>query len=228
MTVKRYAIAALGATLLLGAAAPASFAAPGRPGPDGPGRGGPERGMMQDVMFVRLLKNADANKDGKISKEEVAAWQETMFTGADANKDGTLTPGEMREFHETRMKEWRDNRRAERAGDDQGPDDADIAEGAAPPPPPGGPEGKPGHREMAGGERGPGRHHGDGPRHGMRDGMGPRGMMPGIAMVRMADTDENGQISRAEATEAVDKMFARMDRNKDGMITIDDLPDRPL
>jgi hypothetical protein len=227
MTVKRYAIAALGATLLLGAAAPASFAAPGRPGHDGPGRGGPERAMMQDVMFVRLLKNADADKDGKISKEEVAAWQETMFTQADANKDGTLTPGEMREFRKARMDAWRDARRAERAGNGQGPDDADIAEGAAPPPP-GGPDGKPGHREMADGERGPGRHHGDGPRHGMRDGMGQRGMMPGVAMVRMADTDENGQISRAEATAAVDKMFARMDRNKDGVITIDDLPDRPL
>ena len=222
MTVKRYAIAALGATLLLGAAAPASFAAPGRPGHDGPGRGGPERAMMQDVMFVRLLKNADANKDGQISKEEVAAWQETLFGEADANKDGTLTPGEMRQFRQARMEAWREARRADRANNDQGPDDVDVAEGAAPPPPPGGPDGKPGHREMADGERGPGRH------HGMRDGMGHRGMMPGIAMVRMADTDENGQISRAEATAAVDKMFARMDSNKDGVITIDDLPDRPF
>lgn len=221
MTVKRYAIAALGATLLLGAAAPASFAAPGRPGHDGPGRGGPERAMMQDVMFVRLLKNADANKDGQISKEEVAAWQETLFGEADANKDGTLTPGEMRQFRQARMEAWREARRADRANNDQGPDDVDVAEGAAPPPP-GGPDGKPGHREMADGERGPGRH------HGMRDGMGHRGMMPGIAMVRMADTDENGQISRAEATAAVDKMFARMDSNKDGVITIDDLPDRPF
>jgi hypothetical protein len=53
-------------------------------------------------------------------------------------------------------------------------------------------------------------------------------MMPGMALVRMADTDENGQISKAEATAAMDKMFTRMDRNKDGVITIDDLPDRPF
>ncbi|WP_137129845.1 hypothetical protein [Rhizobium sp. FY34] len=226
MTIKTYALAALGATLLLGAAAPASFAASGRPGHDGPGRGGPERAMMQDVMFVRLLKNADANKDGKISKEEVAAWQESLFAQADTNKDGTLTPGEMREFRQARMEAWRESRKAERAENGNMPGDMDMADGTAPPA--GGPKDKPGHHEMADGEGGPGRHHGDGPRHGMRDGMGQRGMMPGIAMVRMADTDENGQISRAEATAAVDKMFARMDRNKDGVISIDDMPDSPM
>lgn len=225
MTLNRYVLAALGATFLVGAAAPASFAAPGRPD-HGPGRG-PERAMMQDLMFVRLLKNADANKDGKISKEEVAAWEETTFAAIDANKDGILTPGEMRTYREARREEWREKRQAERAENGKGPKGPDMAEGGNPPPPPGpdaGPAGRPGPREMADGERGPGRHHGD--RHGM--GMGPRGMMPGVGLVRMVDTDENGQISKAEATAAVDKMFTRMDRNKDGFITVDDLPDAPI
>ncbi|WP_165215837.1 EF-hand domain-containing protein [Affinirhizobium pseudoryzae] len=223
MTLNRYVLAALGATFLVGAAAPASFAAPGRPD-HGPGRG-PERAMMQDMMFVRLLKTADANKDGKISKDEVAAWEETTFAAIDANKDGILTPGEMRNYREARMDEWREKRQAERAENGKGPKGPDMAAGDNPPPP--GPDARPGPREMADGERGPGRHHGD--RHwGERHGMGPRAMMPGVGLVRMIDTDENGQVSKAEATAAVDKMFTRMDRNKDGFITVDDLPDAPF
>jgi Ca2+-binding EF-hand superfamily protein len=223
MKLKKFALAALGATFLIGAAAPASFAAPGGRPDHGPGRPGPERGMMQDMMFIRLLKDADANKDGKISKDELVAWEEATFSAIDANKDGNLTPGEIRNYREARMEEWREKRKAERAENKDGPKGPDMAENDAPPPPPGaGPDGKPGPHEG----RGPGRHHGE--RHGMRDGMGPRGMMPGAGLIRMIDTDENGQISKAEATAAVDKMFERMDRNKDGMITVDDLPDRPF
>ena len=47
-------------------------------------------------------------------------------------------------------------------------------------------------------------------------------------MMRVADTDENGQISQAEATAMADKMFTRMDRNKDGVISADDMPKRPI
>lgn len=227
MKARQFALAALGATVLAGAAASITFAAPG--GPDrGPGHG-PARGMMQDMMFVRLLKNADTNKDGKISKDEVLAWGDKLFTEIDTNNDGVVTPGELRKFHEARMEAWRDERRAERQAEGRGPKGPDVAEGDNPPPPADGapgPHGKGGPREMADndGPRGP--HHGPG--DDMRRGMGPRGMMPGVALVRMIDTDENGQISKAEATEAMNKMFERMDRNKDGLITVDDLPDRPL
>jgi hypothetical protein len=243
MTVKKFALAALGATFIVGALAPASFAAPGGRPEHGPGRPGPQRAMMQDMMFIRLLKDADTNKDGKITKEEVTAWGDGLFTAADANKDGVLTPGEMRKFHEARMEEWREKRRAERAANPRGPgaepDEMADDEGGPPPPEAGGPRGPDAmkhHGDMAANDDGP---RGEGPRgegprgphgkhHGMREGMGPRGMMPGMALVRMADTDENGQISKAEATAAMDKMFTRMDRNKDGVITIDDLPDRPF
>ncbi|UIY29931.1 hypothetical protein LZK73_03700 [Neorhizobium galegae] len=69
---KKIVLATLGAALIAGTAIPA-FAAPGR---DGPGRhDGPGRAMMQDVMFVRLLKNADADKDGKVSKDETTAFR---------------------------------------------------------------------------------------------------------------------------------------------------------
>jgi len=49
-----------------------------------PGRGG---GWMQGQGFAQL----DANKDGKISKDEVMA----LFDRLDTNKDGTLSPEEL-------------------------------------------------------------------------------------------------------------------------------------
>ena len=58
---------------------------------------------------------------------------------------------------------------------------------------------------------------------GGRDGMRGQGRM-----MRVADTDENGQISLAEATAMADRMFTRMDRNKDGVISADDMPTRPV
>lgn len=233
MTVKKIALAALGATFLVGASAPASFAAPGRPdhGPEGRG---PRGAMMQELMFVRLLKDADTNKDGKITKDEVAAFETKMFDAADANKDGVLTPGEVRKYQEARMEEWRAKRKADQTDvSDDEPDDMAAAPDAPPPPPPPGPDGKGpmdhgpkgGPREMA--DRGPDGGPPPGMRHGMRHGMG-HGMMAMGALFRFADTDESGQISKEEATAAMNKMFDRMDRNKDGVISIDDMPDGPF
>ncbi len=54
------------------------------------------------------------------------------------------------------------------------------------------------------------------------------GMMRGMMMMQRIDTDENGQISKQEAEAAFDKFFTWMDRNKNGTISIDDMPDRPL
>ena len=36
------------------------------------------------------------------------------------------------------------------------------------------------------------------------------------------------RLSQAEATAMADKMFTRMDRNKDGVISADDMPKRPI
>ncbi len=47
-------------------------------------------------------------------------------------------------------------------------------------------------------------------------------------MMRRIDTRRmNGQISKQEAETAFNKFFDRMDRNKDGVISIDDMPDQP-
>jgi hypothetical protein len=220
MTAKKIVLATLGAVLVAGAAIPA-FAAPERPD-RGPGRGphAMMRGaMMQDVTFVRLLKTADTNKDGKISKEEMAARQEALFAEIDGNKDGNITRGELLDYRIAKREEFRKNNPRPEMADAE--DDEDRPDGPrAERPDRDGPrheradrddDRRNGFRHQARWER-----HGDGPRMG------------GGRFFRMIDEDRDGKITKAEASAASDKLFARMDTNKDNTISIDDLPDRPL
>ncbi|MBW9092012.1 EF-hand domain-containing protein [Rhizobium wenxiniae] len=211
MTAKKIVIATLGAVLVAGAAIPA-FAAPDRPDRGPGGKHGPHammRGaMMKDVTFVRLLKTADTNKDGKISKEEMAASQEALFTQIDANKDGNVTRGELVDYRIAKREEFRKNNpRPEMA------ENAERKDGEGP------------RHERA--DRDDRRHDG---RHGeFRQARFERhGGMGGGRFFRMIDEDRDNKITKTEASAASDKLFARMDTNKDGVISIDDLPDRPL
>ncbi|TNM66274.1 EF-hand domain-containing protein [Aliirhizobium smilacinae] len=212
MTAKKIVLATLGAVLVAGAAIPA-FAAPDRPerGPGGP-HGMMRGAMMQDVTFVRLLKTADTNKDGKISKEEMAARQDALFTEIDANKDGNITRGELLDYRVAKREEFaKNNPRPEMA--EEGKNRPERAE----------------------------RKDHDGPRHERADrdhdgrrgefrkaGFERHGGMGGGRFFRMIDENRDNKITKAEASAASDKLFARMDTNKDGVISIDDLPDRPL
>lgn len=218
MTAKKIVIATLGAVLVAGAAIPA-FAAPDRPdrGPGGPhGPHGMMRGAaMQDMTFVRLLKTADTNKDGKISKEEMAARQDALFTEIDANKDGNITRGELVDYRIAKREEFRKNNpRPEMAENDEArPERAERKDGEGP------------RHERA--DRDDRRH--DGPRGEFRKARFERhGGMGGGRFFRMVDEDRDNKITKAEASAAGDKLFARMDTNKDGVISIDDMPDRPL
>lgn len=204
MIAKKIALTGIAAALIASAAIPA-FAAPGR---DGPGRhAGPGRGMMQEVMFVRLLKQADTNKDGKITKDELTAYQDKIFTAADANKDGSLTRGEMLDYRQAQREEFRKNNPRPEGGPEQA-ENRDRRDGER-------------HADRGPGHRDHDRHNArwDGPRHGGK--MGNR-------VFRMIDEDRDGKVTKAEAAAAGDKLFARMDTNKDNTISIDDLPNRPL
>lgn len=55
---------------------------------------------------------------------------------------------------------------------------------------------------------------------------GPRGG-PGGRMLQGADADGDGQVSRAEVEAAVRARFDQMDANHDGVITRDEMPQRP-
>ncbi|MBP2442590.1 calcium-binding protein [Rhizobium leguminosarum] len=202
-------LAALSSTLIFGAAAGAGYAAPG----DGPrphagrDRPGPGRDAFLEITYVRMLKQFDANKDGKVSKDEAAAGLDKIFAAIDTNKDGSLTPGEIRQYRETEIKAMKDQRKQEAAENDganAAPETADNDN-----------QGQPPHDG----------HDGRGDHHWMHHG---GNIMRASLMMHRIDTDQNGQISKQEAVAAFDKLFARMDRNKDGFISIDDMPDRPL
>ena len=203
--------------------------------------------------FVMALQQFDTNKDGKISLDEAKSAEEALFTAVDADKDGSLTPGEMRKYREARMEAWKAEMskpaEADAKGapppkpddmdeDDDGSDDmAQAPDDDVMPPPPGddgcGPEmrhaghkmhhgdhkGRHGEKMRHGDRKGP---HGDHGRHGMR-----HGHLMGMGMMRGVDTDENGQISKAEAEAAVEAMFKRFDTNGDGFISADDFPKAP-
>ncbi|NBB50530.1 calcium-binding protein [Rhizobium sp. CRIBSB] len=219
MNGKTLTLAAVAASLLIGTTAGGAFAQDRGDRRDGPGRGGPE------VMFVQMLQQHDIDKDGKISKEEANAAGTALFASIDADKDGVLTPGEMRQHREAMREERKAAIQAMRA-------EREAARANAPTPPDGAPQ----EQAMNGdGPRGEGKGH-DGKRHGWHneraDRGGDRGGRDGMRgegrMMRVADTDENGQISQAEATAMADRMFTRMDRNKDGFISADDMPKRPI
>lgn len=221
MNAKKIAIAALGSLLLVGGIA---HAAPwgdrdGRPGPGMMGHG-PHGGMRGDAAFVRMLKLADADKDGKVTKAEADAGFAKVFDTIDTDKNGAVTPGEFRTHAQARMEEFRKNNPPP-ADDKERAMMEDGTNGDRRGPPRDG-EGPRGWMHNA--ERGEGRGwfgHGKGKDDEARP-------MRASFMLRHVDTDENGQVSRDEAKAFGDGIFARLDENKDGVISIDDLPDRPF
>ncbi|MGO4438709.1 EF-hand domain-containing protein [Rhizobium sp. RAF56] len=200
MNSKKLLLAGLSCTLLIGAAATASFAAPGGPPP---GHGHPHRPRVQpEVLYIRMLKEFDANGDMKITKEEVSVGIDKIFDEVDTNKDGEITPGELRAYHDTRVQAWRD---AHKKTDDAKADDTQSQDRA---------------QNSDQGDR-----KGGGPRgHWMQ----PARVMRAAMIFHRVDKDESGQISKQEAEDAANRMFDRLDRNKDGVITLDDMPDRPF
>lgn len=68
-----------------------------RPSENGPGTG---RGNFGPEAFLARLKEADANNDGKLSKDEAPPMLRDRFDQADGNSDGFLDDAEMRRMGE--------------------------------------------------------------------------------------------------------------------------------
>jgi len=258
MNRKQFTVSALAATLALGAAATPSLARD-------------MRGQAPERGFIYLLKTSDANKDGKITEDEVVAFQDGRFEEIDVNGDGVITPGEFADFRQAERQAFRDaNPRpqgkmtaTDAAPGKPGPGGKMAAQNGGPDGMPGpggkmaaqnggpngmpGPDGNPG-RKMANNEAGPKGMNEDAPRRMAMNGDGPQHRMGGrdddqgrnwdgkkwggrpgnverIFFVR-ADTDRSGQVSQEEFAQLAAKMFSRMDRNGDMVITIEDLPNR--
>ena len=87
-----------------------------------------------------FFTDADANKDGFLTKDEMQKAQEKrlddMFTRTDTNKDGKLSKDEMKTGRDKMEKRWKERREAHKDGK---PDGGPGPEGGPPPadaPPP--------------------------------------------------------------------------------------------
>lgn len=86
-----------------GAISRSEFDAAHQQGPGGPGgREGMKRehGKRGDKMGMMMMRMADANKDGSVTREEFAAGGAKHFDMMDANKDGKLTKDERQAAHQ--------------------------------------------------------------------------------------------------------------------------------
>ncbi|NLS18243.1 calcium-binding protein [Rhizobium sp. P40RR-XXII] len=202
MNGKKFLLAGLSAALLVGAAAQASFAAQGDEARgEHSGRWHGPR-FSPEIVYVRMLKQFGQPGDTKVTKDEVKAGVDKIFDQIDTNHDGEITPGELRAYRQERIKEWK----AEHAKADGDQAQNDQSKGD----------------EAQADNNGP-RHHRP---HGRF--MHEAGLMRGMMLFHRIDKDENGQISKQEAEDAANKLFDRMDRNHDGAISLDDMPNRPL
>lgn len=195
MLAKFFTTVAVGSLFVGGlAASHIAFAQPDADG--GPGRRG---GMMAQ---------ADTNKDGKISKAELAAGLEARFARMDVDKDGQLTQKDRDAMRQQRM----DMRFATLDTDKNGQiSKAEFAAGHQARADKRDEAGKPGERDGRGwggrgGHRGPGR---GGMMHG-----GPGGF---------GDADKNGTVTKAEFMARPIAMFDKADANKDGFVTADEM-----
>lgn len=146
----------------------------------------------------------DANKDGAITREEIAAhqaaqrkdMQDRMFADMDANKDGAISKDEFDAHH----KDMAGHMMMEMDG-------ADAPDMPLPPPPPGmmAPDGP--HKIVI-----------------KRRMMG--GMMGDGLMLDRADANKDGKVTEAEALTSALTRFDRADSNKDGKITPDERRER--
>lgn len=138
----------------------------------------------------------DANGDGNVTRAEAVAKANEMWTKLDVNNDGTLNQAD------------RDAKRGQMFDRLDANKDGSISRDefmAA--------HGPRGDHAGMGHERGPG----EGRKGGMRHGRHGGGM--GMMMVRMADANKDGNVTRAEYDAAVTRHFDMVDTNKDGTIT---------
>lgn len=163
---------------------------------------GPHGGRHMGGRGGGPMAMADANKDGKLTKAELATATDARFAKMDVNKDGMLNKAD------------RDARRAERIDDRFARLDADKngqiskAEFAAPRAERGPQAGKPGGPD---GKGWGGRYH--------RGGGHGKGMMGGGMGRGMMDGDKDGTVTKAEFTAGALAMFDRADADKDGTVT---------
>ena len=195
-------------------------------------KGGKDDGERQS-RAERLFETWDADKDGKVTAEEVKAYAAERFGKRDMDGDGVISRDD-RQKHRAAM---RDERRTERFNamdaDGDGMISLDEFKQAGPE------RGERGDRAERGdrgdraergergerGERREGRrgHHGGKGHHG--DHAGKRGGKRGGKGMRRGGRHGGGVLTIQEAEARAMQRFERIDTDSDGVITLEDLQD---
>lgn len=147
---------------------------------------------LAGAAFAETHKPGGGGGEQTLARADALARSAQMFDRMDANKDSKLDAAD----REARRTAAFDRLDANKDGN------ISRAEFAAPRPVMG-----------AGAER-----RGNGMGHGMGHGMGQR-RGGGMMLMRMADSDRDGAVSRAEFATAAAARFDRVDANRDGQIT---------
>jgi hypothetical protein len=84
-------------------------------------KGHGDRKGMKGPMHAKMLEKMDADKDGKISKQEWQTYHDQKFTELDADKDGAISHDEFKAHHQKMMKEHQSKMgmKGERPGADE-------------------------------------------------------------------------------------------------------------
>lgn len=83
--------------------------------PDGERKHWGKRGGKRHHGGHMMMKKADTNGDGAVSKAEFVAAHLARFDASDANKDGTVTKEERRAAFEAKREQWKQQRAAKQA-----------------------------------------------------------------------------------------------------------------
>ncbi len=78
---------------------------------DGPPPAGHEGGKKGD-RGARMFEMQDTDKDGAISEAEHSAFTKKRFDEMDANKDGKVTKDEAKAHHDAMKAKWKERRDA--------------------------------------------------------------------------------------------------------------------
>ena len=231
MKTKHLILHSFGATALLGLV---TATAQDGAKPDGPPRDGGSSGRLAE-----MIKKADTNSDGKISKDEFLnarkAEIEEQFSKLDGNGDGSADESEMKAM----ASKMRDGRRPEGGSPEGGgfrrpPEGEGRPEGGPPRGegrPDRGPEGRPEGRPEGGPPR-DGQGQGRPPEGGRGPSQAPAGLGALFQLMnpegfKSVDKNSDGGIDveefKGQAAEMAAQGFGRMDDNKDGKLTPDEL-----
>ena len=146
---------------------------------------------------------ADADGDGRITRDEMQAWLDRRFSAMDSRGEGAVPVEAMQQLlgHQRARADAGEDRQSGRSGRG-GP----KGMGPAGPPPGGGPGGPPPSGQYAGADAPP---------------------PPGRTMPYPEDSNDDGMIDRAEFSAPALAMFADQDRNGDNMLSGDEMPPPP-